>query len=182
MASVGTTELQNKLGTLKRYGTTVGGTALFIMAGLQLLSPEQIAELKAQADILNQSVVTGYGALTKMWIIAGPVAVGIAMKMGWNSASIQALGSKLLKMATSDVPQAASIGGAASVGLPGSAQEDIAKAQETIASATNAKDILVAASAALPQVQAILTDDDTSKAIPSGAVLSVEEVKVVPAK
>ncbi len=177
----GTTELQNKLGALKRYGTTAVGTALTIMAALQLLSPDQIAQLKAQADILNQSIVTGYGALTKMWIIAGPVAVGIAVKMGWNSSSLQALGSKLLKMATADVPQAPSVGGLESVGAAGSAQADVAKAQVAIANATSAKDVLVAATIGLPQVQAIVTDKETADAIPSASVVAADAVKVVPA-
>ncbi len=182
MANAGNAaELQNKLGTLKRYGTTAGATALTIMAALQLLSPEQIAELKAQADILNQSIVTGYGALTKMWIIAGPVAIGIAVKMGWNSSSMQALGSKLLKMATVDVPQAPSVGGAASVGAAGSAQADVAQAQAAIANATTAKDVLVAATIGLPQVQAIVTDKATADAVPSASVVAADAVKVIPA-
>lgn len=96
------TELQNKFSALKRYGVTAGGTALTIMAVLQLLSPEQVTEIKAQAEILNQSIITGYGALTKMWIIAGPVAVGFAVKMGWNSSSVQALAGKLLGIAKND--------------------------------------------------------------------------------
>lgn len=177
------TELQNKLGTLKRYGTTVGGTALFIMATLQWLTPAQIAELKAQADILNQSIVTGYGALTKMWLIAGPLAVGIAMKMGWNSSSMQALGSKLLKMATNDVPAAPPpIAGGFESLPPPSPQLDIAKAQAAIASATSAKDVLIAATIGLPSVQTIVADKTTADAAVSESVVAADVVKVVPAK
>lgn len=96
------TELQNKLSALKRYGVTAAGGALTIAGVLQLLTPEQIVELKAQADILNQSIMTGYGALTKMWIIIGPVMIGMAARLGWQSSSIKALAGKLLGIATND--------------------------------------------------------------------------------
>lgn len=144
----GATELQNKLGALKRYGTTAAGTALTIMAALQLLTPDQIAELKAQADILNQSIITGYGALTKMWIVAGPVAVGIAVKMGWNSSGVKAIGAKLLGMVAHEPPPSPS-----SVSMLESISPSpvsVADAQETISKATSATEVLAAVVAAAP--------------------------------
>lgn len=143
------TELQNKFGALKRYGTTAAGTALTIMAALQLLSPDQIAQLKAQADILNQSIITGYGALTKMWIIAGPVAVGIAVKMGWNSSGVKAIGAKLLSMVAHEPPPASNAGGLESLQVS-AAPVSVAAAQETISKATSATEVLAAVVAAAP--------------------------------
>lgn len=93
------TELSNKISSLKRYGVTAGATALTVLSALQLLSPEHLADLKTQADIFNHSIYSAYGALTHMWLIVGPVMVGIAVKMGWNSSSVKALGDKLFGIA-----------------------------------------------------------------------------------
>lgn len=93
------TELSNKLSSLKRYGATAGGTALTLLGALSFLDAGQIAEIKAQVDILNQSFVTAYGALTKMWIILGPIGVAVAARMGWNSSGVKELAGKLLGIA-----------------------------------------------------------------------------------
>lgn len=164
-------ELQNKLGALKRYAATAGGSALTIMAVLQLLSPEQVMELKAQAEIANQSIFTLYGALTKMWIIAGPVAIGIAVKLGWNSSGVQALAGKLLGIAKHDTTPAAV-----------EAQKAIVQATSTIAqdnslpSSQDAKDTLVAATIALDEVQTIVTDAVTAARSPSESVVAAAKV------
>lgn len=96
------TELQNKLSTLYRYAGSSGATLLTVLGALAFLSPEQIIEVKAQVDVLNSSLITAYGALTKMWIILGPVGVAVAAKMGWNSSGVQALAGKLLSIAKTD--------------------------------------------------------------------------------
>lgn len=93
------TELSNKLSSALRYGGTGAGMLFTLMAVFSLLSPEQVADLKAQVEILNGSIVTGYGALLKMWIILGPIAIGIAAKLGWNSSGVQAMAGKLLTIA-----------------------------------------------------------------------------------
>lgn len=96
------TELRNKLSTAYRYAGTAGGTLLTVLGALSFLDAQQIADVKAQVDILNQSLLTAYGALTKMWIILGPVAIGVAAKLGWNSSGVQALAGKLLDIAKND--------------------------------------------------------------------------------
>lgn len=96
------TELQNKLSAARRYAGTAGATLLTVLGALSFLTPEQIAEVKTQVDVLNQSIVTAYGALTKMWIILGPVGVAVAAKLGWNSSGVQALAGKLLDIAKTD--------------------------------------------------------------------------------
>lgn len=96
------TELQNKLNTAYRYAGTTGGTLLTVLGAFAFLSPEQIVEVKAQIDVLNTSLLTAYGALTKMWIILGPIGIAVLAKMGWNSSGIQALGEKLFSIAKHD--------------------------------------------------------------------------------
>lgn len=96
------TELQNKMSAAKRYAGTAGATLLTVLGALSFLTPEQIAEVKTQVDVLNQSMITAYGALTKMWIILGPVGVAVAAKLGWNSSGVQALAGKLLDIAKND--------------------------------------------------------------------------------
>lgn len=93
------TELQNKLSSLKRYAGTSGATLLTVLGALSFLDVQQIAEVKAQVDILNQSILTAYGALTKMWIILGPVGIAVAAKLGWNSSGVQDLAAKLFGIA-----------------------------------------------------------------------------------
>lgn len=96
------TEFSNKLNAALRYGATTAGTGLTLLAVMSVLTPEQVADLKQQITILNDSVITAYGALTKMWIIAGPVAIAMLAKVGWNSSSVQALAAKLSAIAKND--------------------------------------------------------------------------------
>lgn len=93
------TESKNQLNAGLRYAGTVGSTALMFAGMMALLSPDQIATVKAQIDVLNQSIITGYGALTKMWVILGPVAFSILGYFGVKSSSVKAIASKLLRIA-----------------------------------------------------------------------------------
>ena len=93
------TEFSNKLNSALRYGGTAAGTVFTLMAVVSLLSPDQVVALKANVETLKTSIVSGYGALVNMWIILGPVAIGVAAKIGWNSSSVQAMAGKLLKIA-----------------------------------------------------------------------------------
>lgn len=93
------TELSNKVNSGVRYSGTVLATTFTIMAALSLISPDQLVALKTNLETLKTSVVTGYGALVNMWIILGPVAIGVAAKLGWNSSGVQAMAGKLLTIA-----------------------------------------------------------------------------------
>lgn len=93
------TELSNKLNSALRYGGTAAGTAFTLMAVVSLLSPDQVVQLKANVETLKTSIITGYGALVNMWIILGPVAIGVAAKLGWNSSGVQAMVRKSLSIA-----------------------------------------------------------------------------------
>lgn len=141
------TELQNKLSSLKRYAGTSGATLLTVLGALSFLDAQQIAEVKAQVDILNQSIVTAYGALTKMWIILGPVGIAVAAKLGWNSSGVKELAGKLLNIASGPAsPQAAE------------AQKALVQATTAIAQDSNipasleAKAALIDGAAAQPEV------------------------------
>lgn len=93
------TEFGNKLNAALRYGGTAAGTVMTIGAVLSILKPEQVVELKAQVEILNNSIFTAYGALMKMWLILGPIALYWLGKMGWDSSTVQSLAGKLLRIA-----------------------------------------------------------------------------------
>lgn len=101
------TELSNKVNAGSRYAVTVVATAFTIMAGMSIISPDQLIHLKSDLEVLKTSFVTGYGALLDMWAILGPVAIGIAVKMGWNSSSVKSMGGKLLKIAGNKADPAA---------------------------------------------------------------------------
>jgi hypothetical protein len=93
------TEFSNKLASALRYGSTAAGTGFTLLAVVSLLSPDQVVALKANVETLKTSILTGYGALLNMWVILGPLAIGVAAKLGWNSSSVQALSKKLLAIA-----------------------------------------------------------------------------------
>lgn len=141
------TEFSNKLNAGLRYGATAAGTGFTILAIMSLLSADQVADLKHQLEILNSSIVTGYGALVKMWVILGPIAVGVAAKLGWSSSSVQGLASKLVKIASGPASPAAV-----------EAQKAIVEATSTIANdktipaSASASGALIAATNALPEV------------------------------
>lgn len=93
------TESQNQLNAALRYAGTIGGTALAVAGAASLLTPDQVAQVKTQIDILNQSIVTGYGALVKMWVILGPAGAALLAYFGVKSSSVQAIAGKLLRIA-----------------------------------------------------------------------------------
>lgn len=96
------TESQNKLNAALRYGGTTAGTLFTVMGVMSLLSPDQITQLGVAVHDLNASILTAYGALTKMWVILGPVGVVILGRAGFKSSSVQAMAAKLFKIATND--------------------------------------------------------------------------------
>jgi hypothetical protein len=97
------TEFGNKLNSALRYGGTVAGTGFTLLAVMSLLSADQVAELKTQIEVLNNSILTAYGAVVKMWVILGPIAVMWLAKMGYDSSTIKAMAGKLLKIAANRV-------------------------------------------------------------------------------
>lgn len=146
MADTGT---QNQLNAGLRYAGTSAGTLFGVLGALSLITPDQAHDLAAQVQILNQSILTAYGALLKMWVILGPVAVIVAGYFGVKSASVQALGAKLLKIVSHEAPPATpAAGGLESISAPPGAS--VADAQVTIAKATSATEVLAAVVAAAP--------------------------------
>lgn len=176
------TETKNQINIGLRYLGTAGGTLFTVMGALALITPDQAQQLATALHELNQSILTGYGALVKMWVILGPVGIGIFTTLGIKSGGFKALGAKLLKMATADVPQAAPAPRPGLESALPSPQADIAKAQAAIAGATSAKDVLIAATIGLPSVQTIVADKPTADAADSESVVAADEIKVVPAK
>lgn len=150
-----------------RYLGTSAATAFTIMGALSIVTPDQAQQLVAALHQLNDSIVSGYGALLKMWVILGPVAGVWLAKVGINSSTVQGMIASLLKKAQGPVS-------ADSV----AAQKAIVHATSTIAqdnsipSSQDATNALVAATIALPQVQAIVTDKKTADASPSPSVVA----------
>lgn len=103
------TESGNKLNAALRYAGTAGGTLLAIAGAMSLLNQAQITDLKAQIDILNHSIITGYGALVEMWTILGPVGVVVLGYFGVKSSSVKGLAEKLLRIAANAADPASSV-------------------------------------------------------------------------
>lgn len=130
----------NQLNAALRYIGTSLGTLFTIFGGMQFITPDQVVQLLGAVHDFNESVLSAYGALTKMWIILGPIGVVILARVGVKSSSVQAMSQKLLSVAS---------GGN-----------------------KDAKNTLIAATIALPQVQTIVTDEETALASPSPSVVS----------
>lgn len=130
----------NQLNAALRYIGTSLGTLFTIFGGMQFITPDQVVQLLGAVHDFNESILSAYGALTKMWIILGPIGVVILARVGVKSSSVQAMSQKLLSVAS---------GGN-----------------------KDAKNTLIAATIALPQVQTIVTDEETALASPSPSVVS----------
>jgi hypothetical protein len=83
------TTLQNQVAALTRHGVTAAGTAITILGGLAFLPADQVtAAIQHLQDIgtdLNK-LMADFGAL---WVILGPVLIGLAMKGAAFAASLK---------------------------------------------------------------------------------------------
>jgi len=141
------TEAQSKLGSVLRHGGTAAGTLFTLFGALQFVTPEQVAQLTAAVHDFNESIISAYGALTKMWVIIGPVGIYLIGKAGWNSASIKGISQKLMAIATGPAGPAAIEAQKAVIEVTTAVALDPA-----IPKSTEAKAALIDAVAAQPEV------------------------------
>lgn len=161
------TEGQNKLNAGLRYAGSSLGTVFAMMGAFALISPDQAAQLSVAFHQLSDSIITGYGALLKMWVILGPVAVFWLGKVGVQSSSVQAIKNKLLSIASGPASPSAVEAQKAAIQVTAAVAMD-----KSIPASEDAKNTLVAATIALPEVQTIVTDAKTAAASPSSSVIA----------
>lgn len=159
--------MNDQLNVALRYIGTSLGTLFTIFGVIQFVTPDQVAQLTVAVHDFNQSVLSAYGALTKMWIILGPVGVIVLARLGIKSSSVQAIGQKLLSIATGPASPTAAEAQKVIV----QATSAIAK-DKTIPASDEAKNTLIAATISLPEVQTIVTDAKTAMASSSPSVVS----------
>jgi hypothetical protein len=159
------TEGQNKLNAGLRYAGTAFGTLGFIFGAMQFVTPEQVAQLTAAVHDFNNSMISAYGALTKMWIIIGPAMVITLAKFGIDSSTVKAIGDKLLRIATGPASPGAVEAQKAAINVTAAVALD-----KTIPTSEEAKNTLVQATIALPQVEQIISDKKTAIAAGSPSV------------
>ena len=140
------TETGNKLNAGLRYAGTSAATIFTMMGALAILSPDQIAQLSIAVHQLNDSILSAYGALTKMWVILGPIAALYLGKVGVQSSGVKAIADKLLRIAS------------------GPASDQAAAAQKAIVQATSA----------IAQDKSIPVSDDAARAL-IAATISVNQ-------
>lgn len=146
------TESQNKLNVALRYAGTSAATMFTIFGVLQFVTPDQVAQLTQAVHEFNDSILSAYGALTKMWVILGPAALVVLGRVGVKSSSVQALGAKLLSMAAHEPPPASTdpFDPRNLESITVQPKVSVEAAQATIAKATSATEVLAAVAAAAP--------------------------------
>lgn len=142
-----TTESQNKLNAALRYAGTSAGTLFTVFGVLQFITPEQVAQLTQAVHDFNQSALSMYGALTKMWLILGPIAVIWLGKVGVQSSSIKGIMAKLFSIAANSADPKAAEAQTAII----SATAQIAQDPQ-IQTSREAKVALLDSTASLPEV------------------------------
>lgn len=142
-----TTESQNKLNAGLRYAGTSAATLFAIFGAMQFVTPEQVAQLTAAVHEFNQSILSAYGALTKMWVILGPVLIFWLGKAGVQSSSIKSLAGKLLSIAGNSLDPKASEAQAAIIN-----GTNLIALNPDIETSKEAKVALLDATASLPEV------------------------------
>lgn len=153
-----------------RYAATSAATAFTIMGAMSIITPDQAQQLTAALHQLSDSIVSGYGALFKMWVILGPVIMVWLAKLGINSSTVAGLIGHLLQKAQGPAGPEAVAAQKAII----EATSTIAKDQ-TIPTSQAAANTLVAATVALPQVQTIVVDKKTADESTSPSVVSAAE-------
>ena len=161
------TETGNKLNAGLRYAGTSAATIFTMMGALAILSPDQIAQLSIAVHQLNDSILSAYGALTKMWVILGPIAALYLGKVGVQSSGVKAIAEKLLHIAAGPASPAAVEAQKAVIQVTSAIAQD-----KSIPASAEATQALIAATIALPQVQTIVTDQKTADAAPSPSVVA----------
>ena len=143
-----------------RYAGSSATMAFTIFAILANMSPENQAAFMAALHQFNDSILSAYGALTKMWVIVGPALLIWMAKMGIDSGKIKAIVDRVLGVALGNT-----------AGAP-EAQKKLLEATTTIlntpnapaASTTEVKAAVLATAISMPEV-ATPKIEVTSKAL-----------------
>lgn len=133
-----------------RHVYTVGGTTFTIFAALALIPQDQVQPALDALHQVGDGLTTVFGGLSKLWIILGPVAIGLAAKGAGVAATFSHQVRAMIAKAGSDSPQADQ----AKVALV-EAVSNMATGSRS-AQAAQAKEALVNAAAALPEVEKVV--------------------------
>jgi hypothetical protein len=136
---------------------------------------------KAQVDAASRHAITAVGVAVTIF---GLQAKGVSMEQ--VTALINSLGNTVNTLVQVAAAAGVLYGGikAANSASPTSQIANVAQMAQDPAQphAQEAKQTLIAATIALPEVQTIVTDKATAAAAPSESVVAAEEVKVIPTK
>jgi hypothetical protein len=83
------TTLQNQVAALVRHGVTAGGTLFTVLGALAFLPADQVQPAIQHIQDIGTDInklMSDFGAL---WVILGPVAIGLAMKGAAFAASLK---------------------------------------------------------------------------------------------
>lgn len=158
----------NQVNTALRYAGSSLATAFTVMGALAIIPDESAKELIHQLHVLGDSLSTAYGALTKMWVILGPIALVWLGRMGVQSSSVKGLIGRLTTIAQGSNPATAS---QAQAGLVTASTQVL---QTSPAATTEVKVAILDAAANLPETQGkiVVSDPVLAQAVPSNKVVS----------
>ncbi len=89
-----------------RYAGNAAATLFTVLGALSVIPQDKVADLVSALHQFNDSIVTAYGALLKMWVILGPVAIVLLAKMGISSSTVAAMLERIKIIAAADTPEA----------------------------------------------------------------------------
>ena len=160
---------ENQVNSVLRHVGTSAASVASVFVVLGFLTPDQAQEVIASMQDIVAGLTQAFGGFSKLALIIGPVFATVMATLAAKSGTAASLLATVLKIATG--PK-----GAAAV----SAQNAIISATNTIAqdpsipASKEASNALIAAAVGLPNVQAVITDPITAKAIPSPSVVSAK--------
>ena len=91
--------------TIHWLATNIAGAMIFFVA-IGALSPEQSAKITASAHNIIQDSKDIVGNFAVIWYIIFPLASAALLKMGINATDVGNMVDRVLKVASSDTPQA----------------------------------------------------------------------------
>lgn len=103
------TSFQNQTSALVRHAVTAGGTAFTILGAFALLPADQVEPAITALRVIGDDVNKLTGDLGALWLIIGPVAIGLASKGAAFAASLKGQLTSITRNPAVEIPPGSKI-------------------------------------------------------------------------